>query len=124
MEYNSFIGLIPWPVAAATAAWFSAMAYRSGKSIILWAICGGLMGLVVTTITLGLAQATFIPFYTSEVAPFRLKIATLAIVLVACTGWVFTGSLHHRLLAVMKPSTPPPPAPTPPAKPPTSPAKP
>ncbi len=54
MENNSFVGLIPWPVAAATAAWFGVMAYKAGKSVVLWAIGGGLLGLVVTTIILGL----------------------------------------------------------------------
>jgi len=47
---------------------------RSGKSVVLWAIGGGLMGLVVTTIILGLGQATFIPFDTQEIAPFRIKV--------------------------------------------------
>ena len=125
MEHNSFIGLIPWPVAAATAVWFSVMAFKAGKSTVLWGIGGGLMGLVVTTIILGLGQATFIPFYTQEVAPFRLKVAVLAILVVACIGWLFTGGLHRHLLAFFKPKSAPPPATATPAKAPTSvPAKP
>ena len=117
MENNSFVGSIPWAVAAAAAAWFGLMAFKSGKSIVLWAIGGGLMGLVVTTIILGLGQATFIPFYTQEIAPFRLKVAALAILLVACVGWFFTGGLHRRLLAFLKPQGAAPPAPVVPAKP-------
>ena len=123
MENNSIVGSIPWAVAAATAAWFGMMAYKSGKSIVLWAIGGGLMGLVATTIILGLAQATFLPFYTQEVASFRLKVAGLAILLVACAGWLFTGSLHRHLFAALKLSSPLPPAPAPPARPPGVPLK-
>ena len=117
MENNSIVGSIPWPVAVATAAWFGVMAYRSGKNMVLWAIGGGLMGLVVTTIILGLAQATFIPFFTQEVAPFRLKVVGLAVLLVACVGWLFTGGLRRHLLAFLKPQSAAPPAPVVPAKP-------
>jgi hypothetical protein len=120
MENNSFIGLIPWPVAAATAVWFGLMAYKAGKSVVLWGIGGGLMGLVVTTIILGLGQATFIPFYTQETAPYRLKVAALAVFIIACAGWLFTGSLHRHLFSALKLTSPPPPPPNVPAKPPAA----
>ena len=117
MENNSFVGSIPWAVTAATAAWFGMMAFKAGKSTALWAIGGGLMGLVVTTVILGLGQATFIPFSTQEIAPFRLKVAGLAILVVACVGWLFTGGLHRHLLAFLKPRSAAPPAPVAPPKP-------
>jgi hypothetical protein len=120
MEHNSFIGLIPWPVAAATAVWFSMMAFKAGKSTVLWGIGGGLMGLVVTTIILGLGQATFIPFDTQQVAPFRMKVAASAMLVVACIGWLFTGGLHRHLLTFLKPQGAPPPPPAMPAKPPAA----
>jgi hypothetical protein len=102
MENNSIVGSIPWPVAAATAIWFGFMAYKSGKTCVLWAIGGGLLGLVVTTITMGLGQATFMPFYSGEIHSFRLKLAAAAVILVVCVGWLFTGALHRRLLASWK----------------------
>lgn len=111
MENNSFIGLIPWPVAAATAVWFGVMAYRAGKNRALWAIGGGVLGLVVTTIVLGLAQATFIPFYRAEFHPFRVKIAVLTMLLVAGIGWLFTGSLHRHAPSPVNPPPAPPPEP-------------
>lgn len=120
MENNSFVGLIPWPVAVATAAWFGVMAYKARKSAVLWAIGGGLLGLVVTTIILGLAQATFIPFDSGQTAPFRLKVAVLAILLVGGAGWLFTGTLHRHLLAAWKRRSTAPPPPAVPAKPPTT----
>jgi hypothetical protein len=118
MEHNSIIGGIPWPVAAATAAWFGLMAWKSGKTVVLWAIGGGVLGLVLSTIVLGLAQATFDPFYTGETSVFRLKVAVLAVVVVFCAGWLFTGSLHRRQLAKQTAEPPPeqpvtPPAPAP-----------
>ena len=97
MEENSIIGMIPWPVAAATAAWFGLMAYKAGKNCVVWAISGGLMALVATTLVVGLAQATFIPYYTDEIATTRLKVAALAVVLVLCLGWLFTGTLHQHI---------------------------
>ena len=114
MENNSIVGLIPWPVAVATAIWFSVMANKSGKNCVLWAIGGGLLGLVVTTIVLGLGQATFIPFSTAEIAPFRLKMTALAILIVLFVGWLFTGTLHRHLLASLKQAAAP--APEAPAK--------
>jgi hypothetical protein len=116
MEHNAIIGSIPWPVAAGTAIWFGVMAHKAGKNFVLWAIGGGLLGLLVTTIVLGLAQATFIPFSTQEITPFRLTIAGLAILLVAGAGWLFTGSLHRHLLAALKRPAAPPPSPSVPAK--------
>ncbi len=123
MENNDIIGSIPWPVAVATAIWFGVMARKADKNLVLWAIGGGLLGLVVTTILLGLAQATFMPFSTGEIVPFRLKMAGLAILFVAGVGWLFTGSLHRHLLAALKRSALPP-APAVPAKPPASSLKP
>ena len=116
MENNDIIGWIPWPVALAAAGWFLVMATKAGKNRVLWALGGGMLGLVVTTLVVGLGQATFIPFYTAAVAPFRMKAAVLAILLVAGIGWLFTGTLHRHLLASLK--TTPAPPPEVPAKPP------
>ncbi len=116
METNSIVGAIPWPVAVATAIWFGVMAYKAGKNCALWAIGGGVLGLALTTMVLGLGQATFIPFSDEEIAPFRIKMAVLAIVVVLCVGWLFSGTLHRHLLALLK-RTSEPPAPPPATKP-------
>ena len=108
MEHNAIIGWIPWPVAAAAAVWFGLMAHRAGKNRALWSVGGGILGLVVTTIVMGLGQATFTPFYTAEIASFRIKMAVLAILLVAGIGWLFTGSLHRQLPTPIKSASPPP----------------
>jgi len=102
METNSIIGMIPWPVAAATAAWFGLMAYKAGKNCVVWAISGGLMALVATTLVMGLAQATFIPYCTGEIMTLRLKVAVVAILLVFCLGWLFTGTLHRHIRELLK----------------------
>jgi hypothetical protein len=120
MENNEIIGFVPWPLAAATAVWFGVMAYKSAKNIVLWAIGGGVLGLVLTTLAMGLGQATFIPYHTGEIAAFRLKLAAASVIVVLCAGWLFTGSLHRRLLAAWRknaeaapeaPAKPPAPAP-------------
>ena len=109
MENNDIIGWIPWPVALAAAGWFVVMATKAGKNRVLWALGGGMLGLVVTTLVVGLGQATFIPFYSAAVVPFRMKAAVLAILLVAGIGWLFTGTLHRHLLATFRPASAPPP---------------
>jgi hypothetical protein len=115
MEHNSIIGSIPWPVALATAAWFGVMAARAHKNWVLWAIGGGLLGMIVTTLVMGLGQATFMPFSTEAIAPFRLKMALLAALIMLGVGWLFTGTLHRHLLASLTHS--PAPAPELPPKP-------
>lgn len=108
MEKNVIIGAIPWPVAVATAVWFGVMAYKARKNAVLWAIGGGLLALVVTTVVMGLGQAAFIPFTSAQETMFRLKIAAFAVFIVFCLGWLFTGSLHPHLLAPWKRSQEPP----------------
>jgi len=102
METNVIIGVVPWPVAAATAIWFAVMAYKAGKNAVLWGIGGGVLALVVTTLVMGLGQAAFIPFTSAEQSMFRVKIGALAIFIVLCLGWLFTGSIHPHLLAPWK----------------------
>lgn len=128
METNAIIGLVPWPVALATAAWFGVMAHKAGKNAVVWAIGGGVMALAVTTIVMGLGQATFIPFTSGQQSMFRIKIGALAVFLVLCLGWLFTVSLHPKLLAPWKQPKPAPKdlpnqtCPAAPATPPKSPA--
>ena len=118
------IGVVPWPVAAATAVWFGVMAYKAGKNAVLWGIGGGVMALIVTTLVMGLGQAAFIPFTSAEQSMFRIKIGALAIFIVLCLGWLATGSIHPHLLAPWKRAKgnpgelPKPTAPAAPAKPP------
>jgi hypothetical protein len=102
METNVIVGVIPWPVAAATAIWFGVMAYKAGKNAVLWGIGGGVLALIITTLVLGLGQAAFVPFTSEQQSMFRLKMAALAIFIVFCLGWLFTGSIHPHLLAPWK----------------------
>ncbi len=102
MEHNVIVGIIPWPVAFVTAVWFGVMALKAGKNAVLWAVGGGVLGLVTTTIIMGLAQAVFIPMVDSQVGSFRIKIAFLAMLVVFAAGWLFAGSLHPHLLAMLK----------------------
>jgi high-affinity Fe2+/Pb2+ permease len=102
MEHNYIVGWIPWPIAIATAIWFGVMAYKSGKNRLLWVIVGGVLGLAVSTIILGLGQAAFIPFHNSEIAPFRVLMTALAVLVVFCLGWLFSGSLHRHVRAIWK----------------------
>jgi D-alanyl-lipoteichoic acid acyltransferase DltB (MBOAT superfamily) len=119
MERNVIIGAVPWPVAALAAIWFGVMAYKAGKNAVLWGIGGGMLALIVTTTIMGLGQAAFIPFTSADQSMFRIKIGALAIFVVFCLGWLFTGSLHPHLLAPWKrrSETPKEPAPAPPTKP-------
>jgi len=99
MEHNVIVGSIPWPVACLTAVWFGVMAFKADKNAVLWAIGGGVLGLVTSTIVLGLAQAVFIPMASDEITAYRVKAASAAVIIVFCLGWLFAGSLHPHLFA-------------------------
>ena len=87
---------------AATAAWFGLMAYRAGKNCVVWSIGGGVLALVVSTVVMGLTQATFIPYCTDDIATLRIKVAVVAVLLVFCLGWLFTGTLHQHIRELLK----------------------
>lgn len=102
MEHNPIVGIIPWPVAFVTAGWLAVMAVKARKNAALWALGGGVLGLVVTTIIMGLAQSVFIPMTDNEVTPYRIKMAFVAILVVFALGWLFAGSIHPHLLTMWK----------------------
>ncbi len=102
MEHNDIIGIIPWPMAFLTALWFGVMALKAQKNAVLWAVGGAVLGLIVTTIILGLSQAVFIPMTDDQVTPFRVKMTLVAVIVVVGVGWLFAGSLHRHLWAIVK----------------------
>ncbi|HVM47924.1 MAG TPA: hypothetical protein VMU04_07845 [Candidatus Acidoferrum sp.] len=132
METNIIIGWVPWPVAAATAIWFGIMAHHARKNAVVWAIGGGILGLIITTLVMGLGQAAFIPFTSEQQSLFRIKIGGLAIFIVLFLGWLLTSGMHRSLLSELgRPVEAPktaakeaaPAAPAAPAKPPGTPAR-
>lgn len=99
-----------------TAGWFAIMARQAGRNWTLWGFSGGAVGLVVSTIVFGLAQAGFIPMSDAQQTRFHIGAVVVALALTGILGWVLTMHLHrqHQVLfnAMMgRPaSTPPPPA--------------
>jgi len=77
------------------------MAYKAKKNCVVWAIGGGLMGLVTTTLVMGLGQAAFIPF-TSEEETRSAKAGGACVTDRFLYRLVVYGSLHPRLLAPWK----------------------
>ncbi len=93
--------MIPWLFAGATAIWFGLLAHRAKHNRAVWAVAGALLGLVITTIVLGLGDAVFIPFTREEYFRFRAKEVGVALGLILLLGWVLTTGLHrrHRVLS-------------------------
>jgi hypothetical protein len=95
--------ILPWLFFVATAFWFGRVAYRAGRNWGLWAVGGALLGLVVSTMTEGLAQATFIPLSDDAVVAFHVRLVALALVNVGVLGWLFTFRLHRRHFVFWRP---------------------
>ena len=96
------INVTPWVLACGAAIWFGLLAVKAGKSWVLWALAGGLFGLVSSTCVLGLGQATGIPFSDSERTALEIRWTLAAVAIVAVVGGLFTWSLWH----VSRPATP------------------
>ena len=118
------IGAIPWVLALVTAAWFGWMAYRADRNATLWVVGGAAFGLVISTIVLGLGQASTIPFSDQQRTAEQIKWTTAAILIIAVGGWALSSGLHRHHLKLwqkIRPGAETAPA-NPPPKPPGAPA--
>ncbi|HWI59350.1 MAG TPA: hypothetical protein VNZ22_19135 [Bacillota bacterium] len=111
------ITIVPWLLAVATAVWFGLMAQRTGRSRILWAVGGLVLGLIVATCLFGVAQAASIPFSDAERLRLHIEWTVAAIALIAAIGWLFTLRLHHRRLGPATSAASPPAKPSAPSTP-------
>lgn len=81
---NGIVLWLPWTLAAFGGLAFAYIAFRSGGSKFLWAIMGALWSLLLSTVLLGLADATTVPYSHSNYEHFQtLAAAASAFVLVA-----------------------------------------
>lgn len=94
------MSVTPFWLAAATTVCFGFLAWRAGRSVILWAISGVVLGLVVSTIIFGLGQSVAIPFTEADIAKEKLRWTLESVAVLVVLGWVFTLSLHrtHQLV--------------------------
>jgi hypothetical protein len=100
-ELMSLIQLLPWSFSAATAFCFALMARKARRGWLPWAIVGGAASLVITTLTLGAAEATFLPISHDAYVSFCIRAVLLAILLNVISGWVLTTSLHGRHVSIL-----------------------
>lgn len=96
------IGIIPWLLAMTTAAWFWWMAWRAGRNATLWAVGGAAFGLVISTVLLGLGQASSIPFSDHDRTADQIKWTAAAVVIIVAGGWALTSGLHHHHLMLWR----------------------
>jgi hypothetical protein len=97
----SLIPIVPWLVSAATALCLALMARKAGRSCFLWATLGGAGSLVVTTATLGVAEAAFIPISHEAYVIYCTKAVLVAILLNVLPGWLITTSMHRQQVALL-----------------------
>jgi hypothetical protein len=92
----TLIQLLPWPFSATTALCFALLARKAGRNWLPWAIVGGAASLVITTLTLGAAEAAFIPVSHDAYVGFCSRAVLVAVLLNVISGWLLTASLHRR----------------------------
>ena len=88
--------MLPWFIGFGTAVWFGVMARRAGvRNRLSWAAGGAVLGLVATTMVLGLGRAVFLPLSHQAVILFRIKTGAAVLGIVGFLGWVCTLSLQR-----------------------------
>ena len=93
---------IPWLLCIATAAWFAFMAFRAKDGIIGWAVAGAILGLLTSTIIMGLGHAAYIPMSEAAAQGFRIKSAFWSVIAILALGWIFSLSLHQHHLVLWR----------------------
>ena len=78
------------------AIWFGVLAVRAGRNWVLWALTGGLFGLVSSTIVFGLGHATSIPFSDEERTAAHIKWVLVAAGLISVVGGVLTWNVSRK----------------------------
>ncbi len=96
------ITFIPWALGALTACWFGFMAFQAGRTWGVWALVGGIFGLVTSTYIFGLCHAVAIPFSDHARTVLHLKWTVVSVIVVGALGWLFTMGLHRQHLALWK----------------------
>lgn len=92
---------ISWSFFGLAALALALLAHRTGRAWLPWALLGGTSTLVITTITVGVAEAAFIPLSHNAYVNFRAKVILAALFLNGLCGWLITIGLHqhHVVLA-------------------------
>ena len=91
-----------WVFALLTAAWFGWMAYRAQRGWLFWAIGGAFLGLVTTTIVLGLVRAACVPLDSHHASLLRLRAYGASVLIILAFGWLATMGLHQHAHSLWK----------------------
>ena len=82
-------------LALITAAWFGFMGYRNGSSASMWAIAGAVLGLCVTCVCLGIANAATVPYAPPKIHRLRWDAIAASVVIIGIVGAVI-GTISYR----------------------------
>jgi len=93
---------IPWLLCVVTAVWFAFMAFRAKEGILGWAVAGAILGLVTSTIIMGLGHAAYISMSEATAQSFRIKTALLSAAAILVLGWICSLSLHQHHLLILR----------------------
>jgi hypothetical protein len=81
--------IIAWVLSVATAVVFGWFAHRGHRNRFAWSLAGWALGLVIATIALGLAEASFTPISPNGYFALRVKSTIVASLLIVGVGALF-----------------------------------
>ena len=83
-------------ISAVAAVWFAVMAHRFRKGVLLCCIGGAILGLCVSTICLGLANAVTLPYMPSELDRMKWVGIAASVVAIGIVGAAIEGKNRVR----------------------------
>jgi hypothetical protein len=85
-----------WVIALLLASWLALTAHKTRRGWLLWGIGGGVLGLVATTIILGVIHAASIPLSMKGRVEDRIGAVACAILITGLLGWLLTAALRRH----------------------------
>ena len=79
-----------------TALWLGWVGWQANRNWFAWGFTGGLLGLIATTLIVGLAEAAYIPLSPDANFGFLLRSGLAAVVVIGAVGAIFTRSARRR----------------------------
>jgi len=86
----------PWVICVITVIWFAWIGVRLGQNVLFWALQGGLFALPISTMIIGVCNASFSPVTYEAQKSHHVKSIILAILPILILGGIMEYVVWRR----------------------------